>query len=152
MEKGMEITTDKVPKAADMAADWIRKNPGTAAGLAVGGAIIVAPAIVSVPVLAACGFGPCGVGAGTLAAGIQSGIGNVVGGSLFATMQSAAAGGAGAAVVNGVVMTGGATIAGGSGLAWVKSKLWNYGNTTADQQVYNEEHIEEQNKEDFESS
>lgn len=61
---------------------------------------------------------------GTLAAGAQSSIGNVVAGSWFATMQSAATGGAGAAVVNGAIQFGGAmmTTAGG-GLAWAKSKL-----------------------------
>jgi hypothetical protein len=41
--------------------------------------------------------------AGTIAAGVQSGIGNVVAGSAFATLQSAAAGGYGVAAVNGVI-------------------------------------------------
>lgn len=44
---------------------------------------------------------------GSLAAGIHSGIGSVVAGSPFAVLQSAAAGGYGAAIVNGVVQGGG---------------------------------------------
>jgi hypothetical protein len=61
---------------------------------------------------------------GTVASAIQSSIGNVAAGSLFATAQSAAAGGAGTMVLNGIVQTGGAAIAAGSGgLAWVKAKL-----------------------------
>jgi hypothetical protein len=60
----------------------------------------------------------------TLASVIHSGIGNVATGSLFATAQSAAAGGAGAVVLNGIVQVGGAAIAAGSGgLTWVKAKL-----------------------------
>lgn len=60
----------------------------------------------------------------TLASGIQSGIGNVVAGSWFATMQSAAAGGAGATIVNGGIQASGAIMAtAGGGLVWAKSKL-----------------------------
>lgn len=60
---------------------------------------------------------------GTLASAIHSGIGNVATGSLFAAAQSAAAGGAGAVILNGIVQVGGAAIAAGSaGLAWVKAK------------------------------
>ena len=50
-----------------------------------------------------------------MAAGIQSGIGNVVAPSLFATCQSAAAGGYGVAAVNAVVQAGGAILAAGTG-------------------------------------
>ena len=44
----------------------------------------VAAPIVIPAALGAAGFTAAGVGAGTLAAGIQSGIGNVVAGSAFA--------------------------------------------------------------------
>ena len=47
------------------------------------GASIAGPLVITGG-LALLGFGAAGVGAGTLAAGIQSGIGNVVAGSLFA--------------------------------------------------------------------
>lgn len=40
---------------------------------------------------------------GSIAAGAQAGMGNVAAGSLFATLQSAAMGGYGAATVNGIV-------------------------------------------------
>jgi len=53
---------------------------------------------------------------GSAAAGIQSGIGSVAAGSAFAILQSAGAGGAGLAVVNGVVQAAGA-IVGATGLA-----------------------------------
>jgi hypothetical protein len=68
----------------------------------------------------------------TIAAGIHSGIGNVGAGTWFATMQSAAAGGAGAAIVHGVVQGCGVMMAGaGGGLTWAKSKLWFLGNGPA---------------------
>ena len=47
------------------------------------GASIAGPLVITGG-LALAGFGAAEVGAGTLAAGIQSGIGNVVAGSLFA--------------------------------------------------------------------
>ncbi|KAH6654318.1 hypothetical protein BKA67DRAFT_274924 [Truncatella angustata] len=111
---------------AGQAARWAARNPGAAAayGLAgVGVVAVVAPAIIATPALGAAGFGAQGVAAGSLAAGVQGGIGNVIAGSAFATLQSAGAAGAGAAMVNGVVQAGGAGVALGSGgLAWLKSK------------------------------
>jgi len=100
----------------------------------------MAPTVVSAPVLLATGFSSSGVGAGkflspkyhtssqlckgTIAAGVQSSIGNVAAGSVFATLQSAGTGGAGLAVVNGVAQVGGcAMAAAGSGLAFLKSKM-----------------------------
>ncbi|KAK4139635.1 uncharacterized protein C8A04DRAFT_32859 [Dichotomopilus funicola] len=60
----------------------------------------------------------------SMAAVIQSGIGNVVGGSAFAACQSAAAGGAGAAAVNGVVAgTGAAVSAVAAGGRFLVSRL-----------------------------
>ena len=63
--------------------------------------------------LAVAGFGTTGVAAGSLAAGIQSGIGNVVAGSLFATAQSVGAvglaQGTAAAISGGFATLGGAT-------------------------------------------
>ena len=49
----------------------------------VAGAVIAGPLAFTYG-LAALGFGSAGVGAGTIAAGIQSGIGNVAAGSAFA--------------------------------------------------------------------
>lgn len=60
---------------------------------------------------------------GSAAAGVQAGIGNVIAGSLFATLQSAGAGGAGVAIVNGVVQgVGVAAAAAGAGAAIVQGK------------------------------
>lgn len=60
----------------------------------------------------------------SIAATVQSSIGNVAAGSIFATLQSAGAGGVGAAVVSGAVQIGGAGVAAaGAGImAWAKSK------------------------------
>ncbi|KAI1471123.1 uncharacterized protein F4812DRAFT_167008 [Daldinia caldariorum] len=87
---------------------WIQENPGRAAVCAAGGVAVAAPALVAGPALAVAGFGANGIVGGSIAAGVQSGIGNVVAGGLFATLQSAAMAGYGAAAVNGVVQVGGA--------------------------------------------
>ncbi|ETI19288.1 hypothetical protein G647_09120 [Cladophialophora carrionii CBS 160.54] len=85
---------------------------------------MAAPALASVPILSAVGFAAGGVQAGTLAATIHGSIGNVVAGSGFAIAQSAGAGGAGLAVVNGAAQVcGGVITAGVGGVAWLKSKL-----------------------------
>lgn len=62
---------------------------------------------------------------GSLAATAQSGIGSVVAPSLFATLQSAGAGGYGVPLVYGAVQAAGGTIMGATGgaAAWFKSKL-----------------------------
>ena len=52
---------------------------------------------------------------GSAAAAVQSGIGNVLRGSVFATLQSAAAGGSGLTAVNTAVQVAGAVIASTSG-------------------------------------
>ena len=53
-------------------------------GVAIVGGIAAGVAVIPI----ALGFGTAGVVGGSIAAGIQSGIGNVVGGSLFAICQS----------------------------------------------------------------
>ncbi len=58
------------------------------------------------------------------AAAVHGSIGNVVSGSLFATLQSAGAGGAGVTVVNGVVQAAGAGVAAAAaGKRYLASKL-----------------------------
>ncbi|KAF1996227.1 hypothetical protein P154DRAFT_580154 [Amniculicola lignicola CBS 123094] len=64
--------------------------------------VCLAP-VITAPLLGLVGFTGVGVAAGSLAAGIQSGLGNVVAGGVFATLQSAAMGGYGAATVAGAV-------------------------------------------------
>jgi hypothetical protein len=61
---------------------------------------------------------------GTIAATAQGTIGNVAAGSVFATLQSAGAGGAGLAAVNGAVQIGGGIMATiGPSIAFCRSKL-----------------------------
>jgi hypothetical protein len=60
---------------------------------------------------------------GSIATVVQSGIGNVAAGSLFATCQSAGAGGAGLAVINGAVQVGGGVLTALGGGLMAKSKL-----------------------------
>ena len=62
---------------------WSCSSPWRKAAIIVGAAIAV-PLVVQGGI-AAAGFGAAGVGPGTLAAGIQSTIGNVAAGSLFAS-------------------------------------------------------------------
>lgn len=81
-----------------------------------------APGLVTVPLLGAAGFGQGGVIAGSIAAGIQSGIGNVAAGSVFAFFQGAGAGGAALAAVNGVVQGAGLVAAGAAAAKAVSSE------------------------------
>ncbi|KAI0147425.1 hypothetical protein GGR57DRAFT_250664 [Xylariaceae sp. FL1272] len=106
------------------ATEWVKANPRTTAAVTTGAVLAAAPMAVAAPVLGALGFGAAGPAAGGIAAGIQAGVGNVVAPSLFATLQSAAMGGYGAAVVGGAVQAAGGVVAGGAGLKKiVKAKL-----------------------------
>ncbi|KAG5973181.1 hypothetical protein E4U58_005532 [Claviceps cyperi] len=66
-------------------------------------ALVGAEVFVAAPMLEALGFGSLGPGAGTMAALIQSLIGNVARGSFFAMLQSAGMGGAGAMALNAII-------------------------------------------------
>ncbi|KAK5135164.1 hypothetical protein LTR08_005550 [Meristemomyces frigidus] len=82
---------------------YVKENPGQKAILIISGLAFIAPGLVYGPALGLLGFGPGGVGAGTIAASVQSEIGGAVGaGSGFATLTSAGAGGYGVAAVSGV--------------------------------------------------
>ena len=64
------------------------------AGLVVGGIVGISAATIGVPVaLSTIGFSAAGVVGGSIAAGVQSGIGSVAAGSTFAVLQSAGAAG-----------------------------------------------------------
>ncbi|KAJ2995165.1 hypothetical protein NUW58_g1358 [Xylaria curta] len=82
-----------VVEGAKKAKDWSAANPKQATAAGVGAAFVVAPMLIAAPVLGLLGFGANGIVGGSIAAGVQSGIGSVVAPSLFATLQSAAAGG-----------------------------------------------------------
>ncbi|KAL0937820.1 uncharacterized protein CTRU02_207551 [Colletotrichum truncatum] len=126
-EKTKEFITESVPEATGQVYETCKANPGmmVACGtVGVGVLLVAAPAVVAAPGLAAAGFGAEGVVAGSAAAGVQSGIGSVVAPSLFATLQSAGAGGYGVATVYGAVQGVGGVIAsaGAGGFAWSKAK------------------------------
>ncbi|OAG24826.1 hypothetical protein CC77DRAFT_1058011 [Alternaria alternata] len=79
--------------------EWIKLHPWETALIVVPLVALIATAIA----LSATGFGPAGIVAGSTAAIIQAGIGNVVAGSIFATCTSAMMGGSGALIVFGGV-------------------------------------------------
>jgi Interferon-induced 6-16 family len=94
---------------------WMQQNkhwlmPTVIAGGALLGGLL---GIFAVPaVLGVVGFGAAGVTAGSAAAALQSSIGSVAAGSLFAGAQSAAAGGLAAGTVAGI--TAASAAAGGA--------------------------------------
>ncbi|KAF7300360.1 hypothetical protein HMN09_00919300 [Mycena chlorophos] len=104
------------------------EHPAAVAAAAVGITVVatVAAPLVLVGVIHAIGFGSSGVVAASIAAGLQSAIGNVAAGSLFAICQSIGAGGAALAVAAPVAAAaggvGGGIVAGKmvDGIDWVK--------------------------------
>nr|BAN20197.1 unknown secreted protein [Riptortus pedestris] len=54
-----------------------------------GAAVTLCPPLIG-PVASLVGMGSAGVGAGTIAAGAQAYVGNVVAGSIFSTLQAVA--------------------------------------------------------------
>ncbi|PLB46099.1 hypothetical protein P170DRAFT_479018 [Aspergillus steynii IBT 23096] len=108
----------------DQAAGWATENPGSAATTALVAVGIAAPGVLSAPLLSALGFGAGGVQASSLAAGVHSLLGNVAAGSTFATLQSAGAGGAGLAALNGAAQVGAATVGvGNAAVGWARARL-----------------------------
>ncbi|KAI2638225.1 hypothetical protein GGS21DRAFT_461225 [Xylaria nigripes] len=98
------------------ATEWATKNPGKAVVMGAGVILAAAPMAAAAPVLGAFGFGANGIIAGSVAAGAQSSIGSVVAPSLFATLQSAAAGGYGVAAVSTAVQGVGGLVASSAGM------------------------------------
>ncbi|CAI7669616.1 unnamed protein product [Penicillium palitans] len=106
------------------AGTWAFENPALAACAVVragGVAVVAAPKLVIAPILSGLGLNAGGVAAGSYAEAVQSSIGNVVTDSLFATGQSAGAGGLGSVAVNTAAQECGAlTGMGSAGFAWFK--------------------------------
>ncbi|KAL6152686.1 hypothetical protein ACJQWK_11340 [Exserohilum turcicum] len=88
---------------------YVVEHPIRTLGHVGSAALLVAPGIITAPLLAVAGFTGSGVAAGSLAAAVQSGLGTVSAGSTFAVLQSAAMGGYGAGTV--------AAVAGGTAVA-----------------------------------
>ena len=119
-----------LPSVSRKAYQVCKANPGSAVACGAAGvgiAIVAAPVILAAPGLAAAGvagFGAEGIVAGSTAAGFQQGIGSVVAPSLFATLQSAGAGGYGVATVYGAAQAVGGVVTSASlgTLAWLQRK------------------------------
>ncbi|KAF2448235.1 hypothetical protein P171DRAFT_428344 [Karstenula rhodostoma CBS 690.94] len=109
---------------AKAAMEWMKAHPWETAALLVPLVLVACtPAFLGL-----AGFTAGGVAAGSIAAGIQAGIGNVVAGSVFATLTSAGMAGYGLPIVLGGV--GGISSAVGWGIAaW---KRWRNDSDQAD--------------------
>ncbi|KAH6870726.1 hypothetical protein BKA58DRAFT_469710 [Alternaria rosae] len=88
--------------AAQHTRQWIKEHPGETTGMIA--CVLAAPLGIGAAhsVLRMVGFTAKGVAVGSAAAAAQSSVGNVAAGSTFAVLQSAAAGGGAAILVNGV--------------------------------------------------
>ncbi|KAJ5796398.1 uncharacterized protein N7518_004938 [Penicillium psychrosexuale] len=122
----MFFAFDQARNFTAQAGTWALKNPNLAACAVAGAggvAVVAAPVLVTAPILSGLGFNTAGVAAGSFAAAIQSSIGNVAAGSLFAAGQSAGAGagGLGLVAVNTAAQAAGVlTSVGSAGWAWFK--------------------------------
>ncbi|KAF1842156.1 uncharacterized protein K460DRAFT_293919 [Cucurbitaria berberidis CBS 394.84] len=115
---------------AKLAGRWMKEHPWQTVAMIVPLILLACtPAI-----LGAMGFTPVGVAAGTIAAGIQAGIGNIVVGSTFAIFTSAAMGGYGVPIVFGGIWVLSSTILGGIA-AWKPSKRKDTGGESVHQVV-----------------
>ncbi|KAM0453467.1 hypothetical protein ACHAO4_005060 [Trichoderma viride] len=122
---GAQSTAQRLGKAA-------RENPMLAAAAVVTGAgvaVVAAPALIIAPIMGIAGmvgFTPAGVAGASIASALQASIGNVAAGSLFATIQSAAAGGYGVAALTGTAQAVGGAVAGagsiGTAWTWLRGK------------------------------
>ncbi|RMJ09672.1 hypothetical protein CDV36_010716 [Fusarium kuroshium] len=109
-------------QAAGKAAQHAKDNPKAAVAVGAGVLVCAVPALVAAPALGLAGFGANGIVGGSIAAGAQSSIGSVIAPSLFATLQSAGAGGYGVSAVYGAIQGAAALGAGGSLAASFKGK------------------------------
>ncbi|RFU78684.1 hypothetical protein TARUN_3531 [Trichoderma arundinaceum] len=129
-EKNIQELKDGAQAVAEQAATIAQQNPAAVSVASVGFLMLAAPAVITTPIMAVAGmlgFTSGGIAASSIAAGAQAGMGNVVAGSAFATVQSAAAGGYGLGVLTGLVQAAGGTIAavgslGGGFMAWLRGQ------------------------------
>ncbi|KAM0249492.1 hypothetical protein ACHAQJ_009040 [Trichoderma viride] len=131
-EPSVQSYADRAQTAARRLGKAAWENPVLTAATVVTGAgvaVVAAPAVVTAPFMAiagVAGFTPTGIAATSAASAIHAWIGNVAAGSIFATVQSAAAGGYGVAAVAGAAQTAGGYVAGvggiGTAATWWKGK------------------------------
>ncbi|KAM0523974.1 hypothetical protein ACHAPE_001227 [Trichoderma viride] len=125
-------SADWTQSAAQRLSKAARENPMLAAATVVTGAgvaVIAAPALITAPIMGIAGmvgFTPAGVAGASIASALQASIGNVAAGSIFATIQSAAAGGYGVAALAGTAQAVGGAVAGagsiGTAWTWLRGK------------------------------
>ncbi|ELR02185.1 hypothetical protein GMDG_00978 [Pseudogymnoascus destructans 20631-21] len=113
----IQVFRFNISDVPSVALEWIVAHPGQTAILVIEGVGIFTPAALSGPLLASMGFGATGPVAGSVAASLQSMLGNVGAHRVFAYLQSAAMGGYGVSAINGVTQAC-AVISG-----WFVSKL-----------------------------
>ncbi|KAH6978653.1 hypothetical protein EDB82DRAFT_505652 [Fusarium venenatum] len=106
--------------AANSTFQYAKENPGATAAMGAAGIMVAAPAAVVAPAAALAGFGANGIAAGSAAAGVHAGIGNIVGHSAFATLQSYGMAGYGVSIVHGIVQAAGVGL--GAGTAYSEAK------------------------------
>ncbi|KAF7679788.1 hypothetical protein GT037_001439 [Alternaria burnsii] len=129
--KNLEMVT--LMKAA---VEWIRLHPWETAALVIPVVLMACtPAFLGL-----VGFTASGVAAGSIAAGIQAGIGSVAAGSVFATLTSAAMAGYGAPIVFGSVWGVSSAVCWGFAL-W---KKWKKGSGHADDPGHANNHTDGQ--------
>ncbi|KAK8229751.1 hypothetical protein HDK77DRAFT_430647 [Phyllosticta capitalensis] len=114
----VSIKWDQIPKKVRA---WVEQHPWQTAFYVACGVVFIVPALAYGPALGMLGFSAAGPVAGSLAASIQSAYSPVVAGGVFATLQSAAMGGYGAATVAALTQAGAATAGTAVGLSNIDS-------------------------------
>lgn len=89
-----------IDQYAAKAGRLVAENRLAVAGVVSGATVALCPDLVITPVLRPLGFTPDGIVAGSLAAAVQSRLGDTAAGGAFAFCQSAAAGGYGATLLS----------------------------------------------------
>ncbi|KAI9694368.1 MAG: hypothetical protein M1820_008968 [Bogoriella megaspora] len=102
--RAVQVHEDEAPPNV---IEFIGRNPRTLGLIAANSVITVCPWLLTGPILSLLGFGPGGVIGGSIAAWIQSITHPIVRGGIFATLRSAAMGGFGTAIVNGLTSAAG---------------------------------------------
>ncbi|KAL9479743.1 hypothetical protein ACSS6W_004529 [Trichoderma asperelloides] len=131
-EPSAQISANGGQTAAQRLGKVARENPMLAAATVVTGAgvaVVAAPALITAPIMGIAGmagFTQAGIAGASIASALQASIGNVAAGSIFATVQSAAAGGYGVAALTGTVQAVGGAVAGagsiGTAWTWLRGK------------------------------
>jgi hypothetical protein len=98
--------------------------PSTGDKVAIGATTVGGTAAATGGILTGMGFTTSGIAAGSTAAGMQAGIGNVVAGSIFSGLQSLGATGviAGVGIGGGVILVAGGGFLGYKAYQWMKNK------------------------------